>query len=215
VEKVENLYTKIEAINHYEILGIEKQASNDIIKKAYYRSAKEFHPDKHFSLPSKELKDKLNAIFSKITEAYRILSDLRMRSDYDQRLSNGTARIEKSNVELAKHKFKEGVDAFRKKSFDEAVEFFGQASYLDSSNPNYYFHMGIALEKEKKYREAEKAYRQALKLDPFNADYFAELGLVYLKLDLPLRAKSSFETALKYNPSSEKASQGLQSCIPE
>jgi curved DNA-binding protein CbpA len=214
LEKIENLYKSIEAINHYDILGIEKQASNDIIKKAYYRSAKEFHPDKHFSLPSKELKDKLNTIFSKITEAYRILSDLRMRSDYDQRLSNGTARIEKSNVEIAKHKFKEGVDAFRKKSFNEAVEFFGQASYLDSSNPNYYFHMGIALEKENKYREAEKAYRQALKLDPLNADYFAELGLIYLKLDLPLRAKSSFETALKYNPSSEKAAQGLQSCSP-
>lgn len=215
VEKVENLYTRIEALDHYDILGIEKQASQDIIKKAYYKSAKEFHPDKHFSLPSSELKSKLNTIFASITEAYRILSDPLMRGKYDQKLSCGTARIEKSNVELAKHKFKEGVDAFRKKSFDEAVEFFGQASYLDSSNPNYYFHMGIALEKEKKYREAEKAHRQALKLDPFNADYFAELGFIYLKLDLPLRAKSSFETALKYNPSSKKAAQGLQSCSAE
>lgn len=214
VKKVENLYTSIEAINHYDILGIEKQASNDKIKKAYYRAAKEFHPDRHFSLPSIEMKNKLNTIFSKITEAYRILSDPLMRSKYDQQLSYGTARIEKSAAEIAKIKFSEGVAAFRRKSYSEAVEFFGQASYLDSSYPNYYFHMGMALEKEKRYREAEKAYRQALKLDPFNADYFAELGLVYLKLDLPLRAKSSFETALKYNPSSEKASQGLQSCIP-
>jgi curved DNA-binding protein CbpA len=214
IERVENLYKQIEHMNFYDMLGIEKRASHDIIKKSYYKSAKEFHPDRHFSLPSKELKDKLNIIFSKITEAYRILSDARMRSDYDQRLSNGNAQVEKSNVEIAKTKFKEGVDAFREKSFHEAVEFFGQASYLDSSNANYYFHMGIALEKEKRYRDAEKAYRQALKLDPFNADYLAQLGLVYLKLDLPLRAKSSFETALKYNPSSKKAMEGLQNCTP-
>ena len=215
IERVENIYKKIESINYYDIFEIEKQASYDVIKKAYYKSAKEFHPDRHFSLPSKELKDKLNIIFSKITEAYRILSDARMRSGYDQRLSNGTTQIEKSNVEIAKTKFKEGVDAFREKFFNEAVEFFGQASYLDSSNANYYFHMGIALEKEKRYREAEKAYRQALKLDPFNADYLVQLGFVYLKLDLPLRAKSSFETALKYNPSSKKAMEGLQNCIPQ
>lgn len=212
LEKVDNLHTRIEALNHYDILGIEKQASQDIIKKAYYKSAKEFHPDKHFSLPSIELKNKLNTIFTSITEAYRILSDPLMRSKYDQNLSYGTAKIEKSNVEIAKHKFKEGVDAFRKKSFNEAVELFGQAAYLDSSNPNYYFHEGIALEKEKRYREAEKACRQAVKLDPLNADYLAELGFIYLKLDLPLRAKSSFETALKYNPSSKKAVQGLHSC---
>ena len=212
LEKVDNLHTRIEALNHYDILGIEKQASQDIIKKAYYKSAKEFHPDKHFSLPSIELKNKLNTIFTSITEAYRILSDPLMRSKYDQNLSYGTANIEKSNVEIAKHKFKEGVDAFRKKSFNEAVELFGQAAYLDSSNPNYYFHEGIALEKEKRYREAEKACRQAVKLDPLNADYLAELGFIYLKLDLPLRAKSSFETALKYNPSSKKAVQGLHSC---
>jgi curved DNA-binding protein CbpA len=215
IERVENLYKKIESINYYDIFEVERQAAHDMIKKAYYKSAKEFHPDRHFTLPSIDLKNKLNTIFSKITEAYRTLSDLRMRSDYDQRLSNGTARIEKSNVEIAKNKFSEGLEAFKRQSYSDAVEFFGQASYLDSSNSNYYFHMGIALEKEKRYREAEKAYRQALKIDPFNADYLAELGLIYLKLDLPLRAKSSFETALKYNPSSKKAAQGLQSCSPE
>ena len=215
IETVENIHEKIESINYYDLFEIDKQASHDMIKKAYYKSAKEFHPDRHFSLPSIEIKNKLNTIFSKITEAYRILSDPRMRSKYDQRLSYGTASTEKSNVEIAKNKFSEGVEAFRKKSFNEAVEFFGQASYLDSSNPNYYFHMGIALVKEKRYREAEKAYRQALKLNPFNADYLTDLGFIYLNLDLPLRAKSSFETALKYNPSSEKAAQGLQSCSPE
>lgn len=215
LEKVEDLYKNIESVNHYDILGVDKKASNKIIKKAYYKLAKEFHPDRHFSLPSLELKSKLNTIFLKITEAYRILSDTSMRAEYDQIISIRQAKMDKSNVEIAKERFSEGIEAFRRKSYSDAVEFFGQASYLDSSTPTYYFHMGMALEKEKRYREAEKAFREALKRDPFNPDYLAQLGHIYLALNLPLRAKSSFEAALKYNPSHRRASYGLQICNPE
>ncbi len=213
IEKVENLYKKIESINYYDILGIERGVAHDMIKKTYYKLAKEFHPDRYFSLPSVQLKNKLNTIFSKITEAYRILIDPRMRSEYDRKsLPIGNAKDEKSNAEIAKERFREGIEAFMRKSYSDAVELLGQASYLDSSIPTYYFYMGLALEKEKRYRESEKAFRQALKIDPFNADYLAELGHIYLKLNLPLRAKSSFETAIRYNPSHKKAYDGLQIC---
>ena len=123
--------------------------------------------------------------------------------------------LKKSPVEIAKSKFSEGMEALKRHSFSEAVELFGQAAYLDSSQPAYYFHMGLALVRERKYREAERVLREALKHDPFNPDYLAELGHIYLKLDLYLRAKSSFESALKYDPSHEKAASGLQNCNPE
>ncbi len=210
VKQVEATFNRLTKTDFYGILDVEKKASYDEIKKAYYRAAKVFHPDRHFSLPSETLKNQLHTIFSQITEAYRILSDQKMRREYDESLAIKPAKFEKSNVEIARVRFGEGKAAMRNRAFADAAELFGQATYLDSSMPIYHFHMGLAYEKIEKFREAEKALRHALKLDPFNADYLAELGHVYLKLDLQLRAQSMFEKALKFDPSHEYAIKGLQ-----
>jgi curved DNA-binding protein CbpA len=210
IKKVEDTFDKLTGTDFYRILDIEKNATQEQIKKAYYKAAKVFHPDRHFSLPSETLKNKLHTIFSQITDAYRTLSDQKQRSTYDQSITIKPAKLEKSNDEIADIRFREGKEALRNGSFTDAAELFGQAAYLNSSIPAYYFYMGLAYNRAKKFREAEKAFRQALKLDPFNADYLAELGHVYLKLDLMLRAKTSFEKALTVNPSHEKAIEGLQ-----
>lgn len=64
--------------NYYEILGVEKTASQDDIKKAYRKLAKEHHPDKNQN--NKDSEDK----FKEISDAYSILSDQQKRSNYDQ-----------------------------------------------------------------------------------------------------------------------------------
>jgi tetratricopeptide (TPR) repeat protein len=210
MEKVENLYKSLESTNYYDILGIEKWATQDKLKKAYYNVAKEFHPDIHFYIPSDTLKNKLNTIFFHVTEAYKILSDPKMRREYDNSLSIKPAKTESNNIEIARTRFREGKEAFRKRSYTEAAKLFGQAAYLDGSVPDYHFNMGLALEKAKRLREAEKAFQQALKIAPYNANYLAELGHIYLQLDLKLRAKTTFEKAIKLDPSNERAVEGLQ-----
>jgi molecular chaperone DnaJ len=60
----------------YKILGIEKNASQEEIKKKYYKKAKEFHPDLNKS-PDTEEK------FKELAEAYEVLSDPEKRRQYD------------------------------------------------------------------------------------------------------------------------------------
>jgi len=65
--------------DYYDILGIEKNASESEIKKAYYKLAQKWHPDKN-----PDNKEKAEAKFKEISEAYGILSDENKRSQYDQ-----------------------------------------------------------------------------------------------------------------------------------
>lgn len=64
--------------DYYEVLGVEKSASNDEIKKAYRKLAMQYHPDRNPG--NKEAEDK----FKEATEAYEILSDEKKRAQYDQ-----------------------------------------------------------------------------------------------------------------------------------
>ncbi|CUA81513.1 chaperone protein DnaJ [Gulbenkiania indica] len=62
----------------YDVLGVNRDASEDDIKKAYRKLAMKYHPDRNPD--SKEAEDK----FKEVKEAYEILSDAQKRAAYDQ-----------------------------------------------------------------------------------------------------------------------------------
>jgi molecular chaperone DnaJ len=66
--------------DYYEILGLQKGASADQIKKAYRGLAMKHHPDRVPAEQKKEAEEK----FKEISEAYAVLSDEKKRSLYDQ-----------------------------------------------------------------------------------------------------------------------------------
>lgn len=68
----------MEKRDYYEVLGVEKNATADQIKKAYRRKAIEYHPDKNPG--NKEAEDK----FKEAAEAYEVLSNPDKRARYDQ-----------------------------------------------------------------------------------------------------------------------------------
>lgn len=63
--------------DYYDVLGVNKQASQDEIKTSYRKLAMKYHPDRNSGNPEAEEK------FKKIGEAYAVLSDQQKRQQYD------------------------------------------------------------------------------------------------------------------------------------
>ena len=68
--------------NYYDVLGVSKNATQDEIKKAYRRMARQYHPDVNKDDPQAEAK------FKAVNEANEVLSDPEKRAQYDKFGSN-------------------------------------------------------------------------------------------------------------------------------
>ena len=64
--------------DYYEVLGVSQSASKDEIKKAYRKTAIQYHPDRNPDDPEAEEK------FKEAAEAYEVLSDENKRARYDR-----------------------------------------------------------------------------------------------------------------------------------
>ncbi len=80
-------------INYYEILGVNKNASNNELRKAFCKLSIELHPD----TTSLELDDAKNK-FQKVLEAYEHLNNSNLRRTYDEKLKENVKKSNHRNI---------------------------------------------------------------------------------------------------------------------
>ena len=80
--------------NYYELLEVDKNASKEVIDKAYKILVKKYHPD----LQDESSKLKCEQKIKEINEAYEILSDVSKRNEYDKTLKNNFITLEDYNI---------------------------------------------------------------------------------------------------------------------
>ncbi|GAB0194533.1 dnaJ subfamily B member 8 [Grus japonensis] len=74
-------------VDYYKVLGLQKSASQDDVKKSYHKLALKWHPDKN---PSN--KEEAEKKFKVVAEAYGVLSDPQKRSLYDRSVKESRSR---------------------------------------------------------------------------------------------------------------------------
>lgn len=82
LKEAKMLLKKSKRKDYYKILGIDKHASDDEIKKAYRKRALVHHPDRHASASDDEKREQEKK-FKEVGEAYAILSDPQKKSRFD------------------------------------------------------------------------------------------------------------------------------------
>ena len=111
--------------DYYKILGVDRKASEDEIRKAYRKLAKQHHPD--YNPNNKQAEE----LFKEINEAYEVLSDSKKRSHYDRlgsEYSNWQRRGAPGNFNWDQYT---GFPGGGRVNIDDLNEMFGGGGFSD------------------------------------------------------------------------------------
>lgn len=90
---VDRAHAALDQTDYYRVLGVSSAASEREIRDSYYKLAARLHPDIHGDDADPAFRGRLTTVFSRVVEAYKVLSDRRKRADYDAALAQGMLRM--------------------------------------------------------------------------------------------------------------------------
>jgi tetratricopeptide (TPR) repeat protein len=195
--------------NHFEILGISRTAPQHEMRRAYLELAKEYHPDKHYSSASAEVRELAAEIYHLVSVAYETLSEPEDRRRYEAELASGAAHEEEAdavvNVLAAEGKFQRGEQFLRERRFKEAAAAFGEAVALYDEEGEFHAHLGWSLFQANPgsatvLSQALDHIEKAIRLNPKVDKSYLFLGYIHKATGRPDKAERSFEKALQCNP---------------
>ena len=150
--------------NPYEVLEINRDASDDEIKKAYRELAKKYHPDNFKDNP---LADLANEKMKQINEAYDEIQ--KNRSSHTKNNRNGYTYY--YNADSGTHsnypRIRELINGNRYSEAEIALDSVSQSE----RDAEWYFLKGVLYTKREWYFDAQKYFETACSLDPTNNEY--------------------------------------------
>ncbi len=198
--------------NHYTILGVTSTATMAEIKNAYMKLARQYHPDK---FTDEQEKQKANEHFARITAAYRILSDEKLRAEYDKSLEKGTKPQDQIQETQAKNAFNRALEFLKHKDPWRAVNLLRIACRYDPQ-PLYLSYLGLALVYTRQYqREGFERLQEAAKRLMFNPVVYVNMGLAYEFVGSKEQAIKYFSEALNWDGNNNAARKGLERLNPK
>ncbi len=208
------------AETHYDILGVDVKAEVDVLKKAYFSLAKNFHPDRYHSEGGEKLK-RIQRAFTDLAQAHETLKNVESREVYDYRMRKELAEREKRqasgevgstnvNIEKAAENFERGFSLLMDNDADAATPFLARAVHFAPKNARYHAYYGKALSFDEKHRhKAESELQTALKLDPNNPNFRILLAEFFVQFKLLKRAEGELTRLLALFPGNQEARQML------
>ncbi|MCW8893721.1 MAG: response regulator [Deltaproteobacteria bacterium] len=215
--KILDDYGRIMDADYFEALGLSRQSGPSEARRAYYRLAKEYHPDRFLgSGLSAEMSNKINQMFQYITQAYTVLSDPDTCADYLDELVNGPKKsIDIHQVIEAESAYQEGRALLKVRRYAAAAKLLQRAIELSPEEPEYMTHFAWALfksapEKPGIQNQALEVLLASRESNPSFDLTHLYLGHVYHVQGKERQSEKSFEMAVQANPDCTEALRELR-----
>jgi curved DNA-binding protein CbpA len=217
-QEILDLHARLSAVSHYDALGVPPHASDAEIKAAFLRLAKRYHPDVHHEPALADLRDALEALFLRVTQAWQVLSNPITRRAYDGHAvaePAGEPRtpfppddVLPSPPEL----FARAEQCLSDGRVDEAVVLLQQTTELAGGGLRHRARLALArqfLKRPDWVRNAERELQGVIGEDPEHIEAHLLLADLYARQGLGRRAEALLRRVLARKPGHAQAAAAL------
>jgi DnaJ-class molecular chaperone len=193
-------------VNYYEVLGVDRTASEQQIRDRFRTLARESHPDRYRG------NDKAGAErkFQTLTEAVNVLTNPDKRKQHDAEISSGAKGGTADFVQIAKAYLAQGAKAFNAGDIKTAYEQFDLAVKHNPQDGKAFHYLARAATRIRGYeRQAVQAIETAVQREPMNPVYLKDAGVICRNARLNAKAERYFEECLKWDSSNVEAQTAL------
>jgi curved DNA-binding protein CbpA len=185
-------------INYYEVLGVERSATEQEIRDHFRRLAREQHPDRYRGPDKADAERK----FQTLTEAVNVLTNAARRKQHDNELASGAGKAGVDFAQIAKAYISKGVKAYKEGDFRGAYENFDMAVKHNPQDAKAWHNVALAAARiPGMTKQAVQAIETAVQREPVNFVYLKDAGMLCRRAGLVAKAERYFEEALKWDPS--------------
>jgi tetratricopeptide (TPR) repeat protein len=192
-------------VNYYEILGVDRSASEQEIRDRFRRLARENHPDRYQGTDKASAERK----FQTLTEAVNVLTNAARRKAHDSELSS-VSKGPVDFVQIGKAYLSLGVKAYKEGDHAGAYENFNMAAKHNPQDGKAFHYLALAASKIPAYmRQAVQAIETAVQREPMNAVYLKDAGLLCKRAGLVAKAERYLDEAQKWDGSNVEVQNAL------
>ncbi len=226
-ERIQEATAAIGSQNYYEMLGLSPKASTEEVRKAFFKLARELHPDRCNKPGLEDLRETLEHVFFNLSEAQATLIDPDLREEYDRVLGESGRRTstppgsrdsrdeeEVRDVLEAEKLFQKALVLLRRTQRDQALELVDRARELNPEQGEYlalWAHLGtLRRGPDESLEDLVAELRRARELAPNSERVHLYLAQALKRIDHLAEARSHLEKVVEINPRNIEAMRELR-----
>ncbi len=193
-------------VNYYEILGVERSATDVEIRERFRALARENHPDRYRGGDKAGAERK----FQTLTEAVNVLTNPAKRRQHDAELASGGPKAATDFAAIAKAYLAKGVKAWKENDIRSAYENFDMAAKHNPQDAKAFHYLALASARiPSMMRQAVQAIETAVQREPVNPTYLKDAGMICKRAGLNSKAERYLDEALKWDSSNIEVQSAL------